>query len=420
MKILFLSMHYAPEPCDSRTSRLARLMAERGHEAEALTSFPNYPFGKVYDGYRQSLRERKTLDGVHVVRVPMFPDHSMSVKRRALSYISFGASAAFLGSWSTRRPDVLWVHHPTIATSVAGYFLAKVKRVPYVLEVHDLWPETLVSTGMIKEGFVTRAILRTMKFLYARAAAVVVASPGMKRNVVGHGVDEAKVRVLLQFADEKAYQPVPRDDDFGRVNGLEGRFNVVFAGNIGTAQALDVALGAAERLRDLPEVQFVILGDGVDRLRLEEAARGLENVRFLGHRPNAEMPAFFAWADALLVHLKDDPLFAITIPTKTQAYLASARPILCGVAGDTADVIASANAGLVFPPDDAAALADSVRRLFAMPPEERAAMGAEGARAAAEHFGQESLAARYEELFEAVLDERRARLPSFLARTPPP
>ena len=411
MKLLFLSMHYAPEPCDSRTSRLARLMAARGHRAQALTSFPNYPHGRVYDGYRQRLRERKTVNGVEVVRVPMFPDHSLSCKRRALSYLSFGASAAFLGGLFTSRPDVLWIHHPPLTTALAGWLLATVKRVPYVLEIHDLWPETLVSTGMVREGFVTRGIRRVCDFLHHRATAIVVTSPGMKRNLVGHGTDADKIRVFPQFADERAFRAEPRDEEFGRTHALEGRFNVVFAGNIGTAQVLDVVLDAASSLGDLPLVQFVVLGDGVERARLEAAARerDLANVRFLGHRPGAEMPAFFAWADALLVHLKNDPLFSITIPSKTQAYLAAGRPILCGVAGDAADVVASAGAGLVFPPEDATALTDAVRRLAAMPSEAREAMGAAGARAAAEHFGQESLGDRYEALFETILIQRRTR-----------
>lgn len=419
MKLLFLSMHYAPEPCDSRTSRLARLMAARGHRAQALTSFPNYPHGRVYDGYKQKVRERKTIDGVEVVRVPMFPDHSLSCRRRALSYLSFGASAAFLGGLSTRRPDVLWIHHPPLTTALAGWLLATVKRVPYVLEIHDLWPETLVSTGMIRAGRITRCIRRVCDFLHSRAAAIVVTSPGMKRNLVGHGTDGDKIRVFPQFADGHSFRPVARDLDFGRSHGLEGRFNVVFAGNIGTAQALDVVLDAAALLRDLGQVQFVVLGDGVEKARLEAEARarGLANVRFLGHHPGTEMPAFFAWADALLVHLKDDPLFAITIPSKTQAYLAAGRPILCGVAGDAAEVVASAGAGLVFPPQDAVALADSIRRLVAMPAGAREAMGAAGAEAAAEHFGQEPLAERYEALFEAILVQKRARSAFSFARS---
>lgn len=418
MKLLFLSMHYAPEPCDSRTSHLARLMAERGHRAQALTSFPNYPYGQIYDGYRQRLCSRQMVEGVEVVRVPMFPDHSMSIKRRTLSYFSFGASSAFLGTFFTQRPDLIWIHHPPLTTAFAGYVIARVKRVPYVLEIHDLWPETLVSTGMIKEGRLTRSIRKVCDFLHRRAAAIVVTSPGMKDNLVRHGTDSRKIRVFPQFSDESMFHPVDRDEDFGREQGLKGFFNVVFAGNIGTAQSLDVVLEAAEKLRHIPEVRFVILGEGVERARLDAEARhrGLDNVRFLGHRPSAEMPSYFAWADALLVHLKEDPLFAITIPGKTQAYLASGRPILCGVAGDTAEIVRSAGAGLTFRPDDADELADAIRRLRAMPMESLERMGAAGMQAAAEQFGKEALASRYESLFERLVVEHQAksllRLPS--------
>ncbi len=415
MKILFLSMHYAPEPCDSRTSRLAGLIAARGHRAQALTSFPNYPFGKVYDGYRQRLCEKETIDGVEVVRIPMFPDHSLSRRRRALSYLSFGASATFLGGLFTRRPDVLWIHHPPLTTALAGWILAKVKRAPYVLEIHDLWPETLTSTGMVRPGRLTRAIRRICDFLHAGAAAIVVTSPGMKRNLVGHGTDADKIHVFSQFADAAAFRPVPRDTAFGERHALaEGRFNVVFAGNLGPAQALDTVIEAARLLSDLPRVQFVILGDGVDRSRLAARAEeaGLSNVRFLGHHPALEMPSFFAWADALLIHLKDDPLFAITVPSKTQAYMASARPILCGVSGDTAEMVASAQAGLTFPPENAVELAAAVRRLVATAPERRDAMGRAGRSAVLNEASIESLAPRYEELFIDVATRRKTIRPA--------
>ena len=199
MRILFLSMHYRPEPCDTRTSVLAQEMAKRGHQCTALTSFPNYPFGKVYTGYKQRLWNRTQIEGVDVVRVPMVPDHSRSAKRRALSYLSFGFSSALLGAFLTKKPDLIWIHHPPPTTGLAGCIIAKLKRVPYVYEIHDLWPETLMSTGMVKESWVTRAIASVCRFLERGASAIVVTSPGMKSH-------SHHVRRTLRLRSQKVWQ----------------------------------------------------------------------------------------------------------------------------------------------------------------------------------------------------------------------
>lgn len=405
LRLLFVSMHYTPEPCDTRTSQLAAAMAERGHTATALTSFPNYPFGKIYPGYRQRPFSRSQMNGVDVVRVPMFPDHSRSKKRRALSYLSFGFSASVLGSFLCRRPDAIWIHHPPLTTGIAGYLLAKVKRVPFVYEIHDLWPETLVSSGMISDGRVTEAIRKVCLFLHKRAAALVVTSEGMKSNLVADGVPEDKIHVFPQWANEEVYRPTHRNSEFGLQHGLAGKFNVMYAGNLGIAQNLDTVLDAAVRLRDFASIQFVMVGDGVDGERLRARARdeGLTNVRFLGQHPAETMPRFMAWGDAMLVHLRRDPLFEITIPSKTQVYMAAGRPILCGVEGDGARVVRNAAAGLTFEPGNAAALSDAVLEMFRMEVRDRESLGINARAAYESRFSKRSLCGRYEELFHSIL-----------------
>lgn len=409
LKVLFLSMHYRPEPCDTRTSQLAKAFAAKGHRATALTSFPNYPFGKVYAGYRQRLCKKEGVDGVNLVRVPMIPDHSKSSKKRALSYLSFGASAAMIGSFVTRRPDLIWIHHPPLGTGLAGWFLATVKRVPFVYEIHDLWPETLTSTGMVREGRLTHAIRKVCNFLHKRADAVVVTSHGMKLHLERQGLAPDKIHVLPQWADEETYKPVPRNAAFGDEHGLSGKFNIVFAGNIGVAQRLDTALEAASRLRDLPDVQIVFVGAGVELEGLQRRAQdeGLTNVRFLGQQPPEAMPDFCAWGDGLLVHLKNDPLFAIMIPGKVQTYMACGSPILCGVAGDAADLVSSANAGLCFPPEDAQAMEMAIRQLVSMSPSERKALGQNAVAGYEQFCSKAMLVDRYESLFQKVVENRR-------------
>lgn len=420
MKILFLSMHYRPEPCDTRTSQLAKAFADRGHRATALTSFPNYPFGKTYPGYRQKLWSREVEDGVELVRVPMIPDHSKSKKKRTISYLSFAASAAFIGALVTRRPDLLWIHHPPLGTGLAGGFIAALKRIPYVYEIHDLWPETLTSTGMIREGRITRTITRVCNFLYRRASALVVTSAGMKRRLCDQGIPDEKIVVMPQWADERTFAPVPRDEAFGLEHGLKGKFNVLFTGNVGIAQRLDTALDAAAMLDDLADLQIVIVGAGVELENLKSIAesRGLTNVRFLGQFPRETMPRFFAWADGLLAHLKRDPLFEITIPSKVQVYLSAGKPILCGVAGDAAELVDGHGAGICFPSEDPVAMANAMRALYDMSAEQRAEMGANARSGYESTCSQAALVPRYEALFANILGQSAPRFAIHEAEEP--
>lgn len=405
MKILFLSQHYWPEPCDTRTSQLAALMSAKGHSSTALTTFPNYPFGKVYKGYEQCIVEKEVRDGVSVVRVPMLTDHSKSRLKRGASYLSFCVTAFFLGALFTKRPDLIWIHHPPLTTAVAGYMLAKLKRVPFVLEIHDLWPETLISTGMIRQGRVTRAISTVCGFLYRRAAKIIVSSPGMKENLVQKGVPSTQIEIVYQWADERLFQPTKRNEVIGAKFGLKGKTNVIFAGNQGTAQALDTVLDAAKRLQDVANLQFVLVGSGVETARLlsRAAKEKINNVRFIPHQNTTQMPGILAWADALLIHLRDDPLFAVTVPSKTQTYMAMGKPILCGVRGDTSQVIRDAQCGLDFDPECPKSMESAVRDFLIATPEQRIQMAESALAYYRENFSQRRSLLIYEQMFRKIV-----------------
>lgn len=411
LRVLLLSMHFIPEPCDVRTSQLAAGLARRGHQATVLTSFPNYPYGKIYPGFRQKPWSREEFEGAVVFRVPMFPDHSRSLKRRALSYLSFMSSTSLFGPLLTRRPDVMWIHHPPLTTGIVGAMMARIKRTPFVFEVQDIWPESLFSSGMVLEGRLTKAVERVCQHLYRRAAAVVVPSDGMKQRLVDKGVPAAKVEVIYNWADEEVYRPLPRDPSLGVDHGLDGKFNVIFAGNVGIFQALDALVDAADILRDREDIQFVVLGDGVDlpRIRALAEERKLENIKFLGHFPAEEMPRFFAWADALLIHLRAVSVFDTAIPSKTQSYLACGRPIICAMNGDAARLVQEAGAGITCPPEAPQELADAVRRLAEMQADEREELGCSGRRTFEERFSKRVIIRRYEELFDRVRTKRLGR-----------
>lgn len=374
MRILLMTQWFDPEPT-FKGMLFAKELQRLGHHVEVLTGYPNYPGGQVYEDYRIRPYERSVVDGVPVTRVALYPSHDGSAVRRLLNYGSFALSAT-VASLLTRRPDVAYVYHPPGTIALPALALRLLRGVPFVYDVHDLWPDTLSSTGMVSARGALGLVGLGMKRVYGSAAEIVVISEGFRRRLLERGVSGDKVTVIptWTYEDDIAQATAPtaeahRDD----------RFTVVFAGTMGKAQALDTVLDAAKLLRDDP-MRFVMVGGGieVDRLRSRVSAEGLHNVTFLPRRPPSQIGAVLASAQALLVHLRKDPLFEITVPSKTQAYMVAGRPILMGVAGDATEMVEQARAGVCFAPEDPESLAGAVRELMALPPSELAGMGARG------------------------------------------
>lgn len=376
MRILLLTQWFQPEPTFKGLA-FAKALQLRGHDVEVLTGFPNYPGGKVYSGYRVRAVQREMMDGIRVTRGALYPSHDQSAFHRILNYCSFAVSTTLL-ALTLRRPDVVYVYTPPMTAAAAAVALRLLRRVPFVVDVQDLWPDTLAATGMVRHGWMMKAVGAWTNFVFRRAERIVVLSPGFKRSLEARGLGRS-ITVIPNWAPHEIVEqalalPSPNQHKPG--------FNILFAGNMGHAQALGVVVEAAKRLRDLaPDIRFSLIGGGVERdgLRTASEAAGLDNVVFLEPRHPKDMGPVFADADALLVHLRDDPLFAITIPSKTQAYLVVGKPILMGVRGDAAAVVEEAAAGLVFEPEKADALVDAILRLRAMPIEARDAMGRAGA-----------------------------------------
>ena len=410
MRVVILSQTYVPEP-DPKMQILAAGLIARGHAVRTITAFPNYPDGKIYRDYRQRLWQHEKIEGVEVVRLPIYPDRSRSTIRRSANYLSFPLSASLLGPALSGPMDVLLVYHPPLTLGVPAWIISNLRRAPFVFEIQDMWPEMLKASGMLDNSAILGAVARLGMFVYQRAAAITVISPGFRKNLAEKGVPAGKIHVLPNWAYEGMYDTVARDCAMATEFGLAGRFNVVYAGNFGIAQSLNNVLEAAVLLRDLPDVQFVLLGDGVERADLEAAAqaRGITNVRFIPRQPMSSMPSWYALADTLLVHLRDDPLFAITIPGKTQSSIASGRPVIACVRGDAADLVLESGAGLAAEPSNPASLADTVRRLRSLPAEQREAMGTAGRCYYREHLAPDALIGRYENLLANVVAGRNLR-----------
>ncbi len=372
---------FQPEPNHLKGLAFARELVRQGHEVEVLTGFPNYPGGKIYPGYRQRWFQRETIDGVHIIRVPVYPDHGNSGFRRALCYASLALSACIPGLFLIRRPDVVHVYQGPATLALPAMILRLLRGVPYVLDIQDLWPESVISSDMLKVKWLRFPLTMWCDLTYRLAATVVVLSPGYKEMLVSRGCSRLKVKVVYNWCDEGQLHNPDSGGQTKDAFGLADRFSVVYAGNMGRVQALDAVLDAAALLKkNYLDVMFVFVGDGVDTSRLEGIAssRGLDNVRFIPRQPASEIGAILESAGALLIHLRDDPQHRGIIPQKTQAYLAAGRPIIMGVKGDAADLIEEAGAGVTCVPQNPASIAEALIELHDMPPQKREEMGRNG------------------------------------------
>jgi colanic acid biosynthesis glycosyl transferase WcaI len=380
VRILVLSQYYDPEPIP-KPSELAEELAMRGHDVSVLTGLPNYPTGRMANGYRLQPLKRETIRGVPVLRVFEVPYHSRSAVGRFLNYGSFMLAAA-AASPLIARPDVVYVWHPPLTVGVAAWAVGVARGCPFVYDVQDIWPDEAVLAGMMREGFMTRALRVMEKAVYRRASHVVVATHGARNNLLAKGVPEEKVSVVPNwiFGDGLTL-PVPAAVESARtLLEANGAFTVTFAGNTGLLQGLETLLHAARALAHRSDIAFRVVGDGSDLARLRDLAKKLElpNLRFLGRRPASEMAAILAASDALLVVLRAGPLTELALPTKTLTYLASARPVLVAAGGAAEQLVRECDAGISVPPDDPQALAIAVQQLAAMAPHERDLMGRRG------------------------------------------
>jgi glycosyltransferase involved in cell wall biosynthesis len=403
MRIIILSQYYEPEPLP-KLHELAHGLRDRGHRVTVVTGFPNYPYGKLYSGYSLRPWTINEVDGIRVVRLPLYPDHSWSTRRRMMNYGSFAFAAATLGPWLCGAADVMYVWHPPLTIGFAALAISMARRVPFVYAVHDLWPEQAVALGLLKEGRAVRMLERFESFVYRRASVVGVVSPGYIDHLAAKGVPRDKIEVLTDWVDDSVYRPVPYDRDLAQRLQMAGKFNVVFGGQFGVAQNLDTLLDAAWLLLSRHEFQFVLVGDGPEHARIEQKAKtmGLTNVRFLGRYPANQMPAIYSLGAVLLIHLKALPEYRMSIPGKTYVYMACGKPIVAAVAGTTAEIIADSSGGIVCPPEDPQAMVEAITTIFEMSAEERARMGDAARRAAQARFSRTAVIDEHERVLAAV------------------
>jgi glycosyltransferase involved in cell wall biosynthesis len=397
VKILFLTHYYPPEvnaPAN-RVHEHARAWVRDGHDVTVITGVPNHPRGQLFPGYANRWLQEERRDGVRVLRTWMYVTANEGFVKRSASYLAFMLTAV-LASFRAERPDVVVATSPQFFCGIAGALVGALKRRPFVLEVRDLWPESIVALGQLRRGSLPVRLLEAVeRALYRRASGVVVVTRAFARHVAARGVPESRIALVYNGIDGDAWTPRPPSPELLARHGIGGAFRVGYVGTLGLAHGLVTVLDAAERLAD-PEVHFVFVGDGADRARIEQEAkrRGLANVHFTGLLPREEVPAWLASLDVLLVMLRDLPVFETVIPSKLFEFAAMERPILLSAPkGEVRELVESAEVGVAIDAEDADALAAAIAALRREP--ERARRLAARARAWAEQgFRREALARR--------------------------
>jgi len=403
LTILIVSQYFWPE--NFRINDLAIELVARGHEITVLTGWPNYPEGEIYKDFSQHPEKYVNFNGVKVVRVPLIP-RAQGALRLILNYISFALSASFLGPFKiiSRNYDIIFVYEPSpITVGIPAIFLSFLKKAPIVFWVLDLWPETLSAVGGIKSKIVLNCVGLIVKFVYKNCSLILAQSKSFIGSIEKYCPKNLDIQYFPSWSEELF------SDDLSmiapEIEKKNGTFNILFAGNIGDAQDFPTILKAVELLRNRDDIRWIIVGDGRMARWVKEEINEKKlqnNIIMTGRFPIERMPSFFAHADALLVSLKANDIFTMTIPGKLQTYLSSGLPIIAALDGEGAEVVRDACAGYICKASDANALSEVVNKMSNLSTEERRAMGVAGKSYYSSQFEKKLLIDKLENYFGKI------------------
>ncbi len=407
MNLVVITPHFAPDtaPTGAVITRIVEELAHRGHRIEVITSLPWYRRHSIEEGYGGRLLRREDTPWGEILRVHPFPTaDKRNIARRAASFLGFSAVAGMVGSRGGPVDGVLAVS-PPLTLGLDGWAIARARKGRFVFNIQDVYPDVAVELGVLTNTKVIAVAQRLERFCYERADAVTVLSDDLKENL-GRKVDWRKIEVIPNFVDTLTLTPSPADNGYRREYGLVGKKVVMYAGNVGLSQSLDLLVQAAATLADDPDVTFVINGEGAALKSLQQQARGLTNVSFVPAQPVERLPELLAAGDIHVVPLKRG-LAASSVPSKTYSIMAAGRPIVASVdiGSEVALLMERSGGGLAVPPDDPEMFTKSIRRLIDTP-EEAATMGAAGRRFVEGWASPAAVAESYEKLFERLLGRR--------------
>jgi len=399
VQILIVTNHFWPE--NFRINDLAFWLAEQQHDVNVLTGVPDYPAGQIYPGYGIFKRLFETYRGVSIMRFPLIPRGKGKAWNLFLNYVSSALMSSILAPFYCHRHyDLIFVFETSPVTiALPAIVIKKRQSVPLILWVLDLWPESLSATGAIHSPCLLKLVRGIVRFIYSQCDRLLVSSQGFCKSIMDTGGYQGVIDYFPNWVEPEYTCELKLETE--SLPDLPGGFRIMFAGNIGVAQDFETILKAAEQLKGKPDIHWVILGDGrrLDWLKSEVTNRGMaENFYLLGRYPAEMMPVFFSQADVLLLTLRKDPIFALTVPGKLQSYMASGKPIIAGLDGEGAEFILEAKAGLVCPAESPRELAEKVLEMYRMSHKERLFMGERGRQFCTEHFNREKQFAKIERM----------------------
>lgn len=373
MKILVITQYFWPE--EFRINDICKGLKESGHEVEVLTGLPNYPTGKIFNGYSYFKRGAKDYKGIKIRRVGMIPRGKNNSIMLALNYLSFMVSASIRAvPLMFNKYDRVFVFQVSpLTTAIPAIILSKVKKIPSYIYVQDLWPETFYSIVNISNEKIRKVMKKVCNKIYDAFDKLLIASQGYEEILVKEGIDKSKLEYFPQWAEDfYSNNAVIKDSE---------EFVVTFAGNIGKAQSVDTIIEAANLAKNNKKIKWQILGDGseFENIKLLVEKYNLNNtVKLLGRKPANDMPKYFSQSDALIVTLKNEDILRVTLPAKVQSYMASGKPILAAISGEGNKIIKESKCGLVGEAEDHVKLYENVIKLFNMSKEERNTLGNNG------------------------------------------
>ena len=407
MKILFLSDNFPPEsnaPANRLHEHALRWVRD-GHEVTVVTGVPNFPEGRVYEGYRNRWRQVKQVDGIRVVRVKTYITANEGFLRRTLDYFSFMFSAVLFGLFE-RRPDVVVATSPQFFCALGGWLLSVFKRRPFVFELRDLWPASIVAVGAMQGSFTIGLLERLELFLYRRARVIISVTESFREDLILRGIGADKIRVVINGVDLERYSPLPKDAELLRAHDLADRFVVGYVGTHGLAHGLDRVLEAVARLKGREDIVFLFVGGGAQRGHVEDLVReqALDQVRLIPRQPKSMMPKLWSLCDVALIPLLDNPVFATVMPSKLFEAMGMGVPVIMSLPeGEATRLVREIGCGVCVPPEQPESLAEAIVQLA--DGRERLQVLAAASQAAAPGFSRDRQAKRMLEILREMTAE---------------
>lgn len=400
MRILFLSHYFPPEvnaPA-TRTYEHCKEWVERGHEVTVVTCTPNHPRGIPYDGYKNKIYQKEQVDGINIVRVWSYMAANEGFAKRSLNYVSYMLSV-FVASPFLPKSDIVISTSPQFFNGLAGYFVSRVKKAHWILEIRDLWPESILVLGAIKNKYIIAILEWLETLIYRKSDRIVIVVEGFRKHIVGKGVDSRKIVTIKNGVNFSLFKPVTADNSVAEKYQLKDKFVIAYLGTQGMAHGLKVLLFAAKELLHKKDILFVLVGDGGDNENLVNLKEqlNLTNVLFVGQQSKEMMPYFWSLIDVSFVHLKKLDLFKAAIPSKIFESMAMEKPIILGLVGEGEELIRDADAGICIEPENKQQLVAAILELYNNRAEAKR-LGSNGRRYVKNNYNRKQLAKRFEEL----------------------